>query len=421
MPVATRATMLAVVLIRLGCSQPESKEQTAAPVPKDLAIAKRGDGPVEGEDQHRAALGKPKGSASEVPAAVRDFTTWLGGHSEVTVASLIHDTPISRIRYSNATETVVGGAYKGRAVCIRHPVPVRYAWSLPYLRRADGRPVRGLALGPLPGDEHHAAAYEFRFPEATAHARNPQPLKYANGHPFIEYGSEARSAPPSEPGLPTVLCPSWAVDESLSIGHVNAGRSDESILNLDGGSGEQVLCSHTPGGWRCFPPVKEPLVDEVEPAVPPQDRRLPKEGPARLVDALVRCDADDMCLLLLEWAWYRERIAHTYRWEGSFITLHRVHGDNIQTSGRMRTRIRAQDNQGRDFRGHLQPNQLTPSCFELSSVPRPEGLWPDSRMKPPPSASPYALPPAGQYCITVSGLCHKGGTGSDPSGLPGCA
>ena len=410
-----------MVLLGLGCCQPESKEQTAAPSPRDLAADWRSGGPAEGEAQRRAAAIAPKSSAPVLPVAVRGIAAWLGEHPAVTAVSLLHDAPISRIRYSNATETIVGGAYRGRAVCIRHPAPVRFAWTLPSLRRADGHLLRGIALGPLPDDPHHAAAYEFRFPETTAHARRPQPLKYNQDHPFIQSGTEARSAPPGEPALSSVPCPAWAVDEWISIGYLSARPDEGPIVSLDSDSGEQVLCHRSSGGWRCFQPIKAPLIDEAEPAVPPQDRRLPKEGPATLIDARIRCDERDTCLLLLEWTWYRERIAHTYRWEGAFITLHRIHGGSIQATGRLRIRIRVRDNQNRSFLGHLRPERLTTSCFELDAVPPPEELWPDSRMEPPSSSSPFALPPAGQYCVTESGLCRKGGTGSDPSGLPGCS
>lgn len=401
----------------LGCS-PRSAGQPPPP-PDDLATT----GTAAVLDAATAPATAPFGRDSPrpaVPPAAAPFVAWLAEHPEVRVASLLADTPIARLRYSDATGTIVGAVHQGRAVCIRHPEPVRNSWGLRYRRRTNAAPLRAIVVGPGLNDPQHGAAYEFRFPEGTVHLRRPQPLRYRADRPFIAYDSEGPAAPAGSPALPTVPCPPWATAESLNIGHVNSHSHDPAILNIDPGHGEQIVCHHAGAAWRCLPPLTIPKLAEAEPAVPAQDHRLPQESSPWLVDGLVSCAVSSDCLLVLEWAWYRERIAHTYRWQGSFLTIYRADGNGIYPRGRLRIRMRAADNGGRHFLGHLGLSRLPGPCFKLSPVPPPANLWPDAAMKPPPVKSPYALPPVGEYCLSPSGLCLRDGDGQDSSGLPGC-
>src|SRR5579859_7159167 len=103
--------------------------------------------------------------------AARAFLDWLDQHPEVFAVSAVPYDQIKRFRYSTADQTIIGAVKDARAVCASHPAPVRTMWSQETKRRSDGHPVAGVAIGPLPDDAGHAAAFEFRFPEATVHPR----------------------------------------------------------------------------------------------------------------------------------------------------------------------------------------------------------------------------------------------------------
>lgn len=406
-----------------GCQDaavPTASPRRPAGQPVDLSLAP----PDAGGGVAPPSRAKVRWSAT-VPAPestppVRRFVTWLGEHPEVVAVSLVDDTPIARLRYSDGAETVVGAVYNDRAVCIRHGSPVQTAWGLRYLRRASGHSLRGVVVGPQAENRRLGTAYEFRFPEGTVHLRRPQPLQYAGEQPYIAYGGEVGAAPANAPALPTVDCPAWASERGLSVGYLGGVKGEAAVVDVDDGTGTDTLCQPGAVGWRCWPPLPRPQLVAAEPDVPPQDQRLPSDGGARLHHAWVSCETDDSCILLVEWSWARQRIAHTYRWEGSFLTLHRAHSGGLKEVGRLRSRIRIQDNGGRFFRGHLWPAQLVGSCFQLVSVSLPKNLEPDSSMKPPPAGSPYALPPPGTYCITDSGVCYRGPELGKGSTLPLC-
>jgi hypothetical protein len=169
------------------------------------------------------------------------------------------------------------------------------------------------------------------------------------------------------------------------------------IETVDG----DVLC-HRSTAWRCFPPIKEPLLGEAEPAVPPQDKRL-KEYALETQRAALECASAEACTLLVERSWARDRIAHTYFWGGSFITAYRLVDGRMAPAGQLRTRIRASDNSGRRFLGDLTWQPSGRSCVELRVAPRLTNLWPDSELKPPPRG-PYEMPSPGTYCLGPSGF-----------------
>ena len=336
------------------------------------------------------------------------------------MASLFPANPIDPIgiaRYSDATGTVVCGVFDRRTVCIRHPTPVRFTFALTSRRRADSHPVRGVALGPLPGDERHAAAYEFRFPEGTAHARSLQRLAGDEKSSYIQ--QETHSAPASAPALPTVPAPPWATtEERFDVEPIGAYGEPQDMLDIGMPRGE-ILCNHPPSGWRCFPPILTPSLAAVEPEVPPQDRRL-HEWPIRLGQASAACTKDNECTLLLKWYWQRQRIAHTWFWDGSFVTIHRIRGEESHLIGRLRTGISVHDNDRREFFDQRNQRLTDASCLELIADP-PGKNSSDAGRKPPPPMSPYAISPPGKYCIGPTGLCRAEEAGSHPDGgLPAC-
>ena len=276
----------------------------------------------------------PAPTAAKQAAGVNAFVTWLEQHPEVTLASLSHDNPIARARYSDSSGTVACGAKDGRALCVRDPAQVRHMWTLSYRRRDDGRPALTVGLGPLPGDEEHAKAYEFRFPEATAHLRGPYVLQ---GTPpnqttpswameLHEFHPVPPTAPPAAARtspLPSVTAPNWVTDESFSVGIVEAEPNP--ILNIGGKNGEDgtVFCHHQLIGWQCFSPVPLPSLSELEPKLRPGDRRV-KQVPPWPMRATVSCTPDETCSLFVEWEWERILIAHSYWAEGSFVTLYQA-------------------------------------------------------------------------------------------------
>jgi hypothetical protein len=322
----------------------------------------------------------------------------------VVVVSAVPYDRIKRLRYSTADDTLVGAVNAGRAVCVRHPAPARTMWSQNTYWRSHGHPAAGVAIGPLPNDPQHATAFEFRFPEATAHARPRQPLEHSGERPTVGDGTWTRTAT-NAPALPPAECPPWATSE-LTVGLVREPSPDDAIIKIHDGE-RIVLCRHQAPGWRCFPSLEEPKLSEVEPDIPPQDRRLPPSLRPFLLDANVACDAGGDCTLMLVWLWQRDRIAHTYFWEGRFVSLYRVEGNQIHLLGRLRTFIRANDNNHRSFRDARTATLLSPALVELTYAPPPANLWPDSEMKPPPDGSPYALAPPGRYRLRASDISRE--------------
>ena len=222
----------------------------------------------------RKSAGRRRSRRRRAPP-VRRFVAWLGEHPEVVAVSLVDDTPIARLRYSDGARTVVGAVYN-RAVCIRH-----------------GSPVHGLGLAVLAAGRRALAARS---------GRGAGPITAAWAPPWsVSRGNGASASPRSRFAVcrgaavyrlwrrgqrGTGQCassadgglPAWAGEARALRGVLWVAAKGQAASSVDN-DGTNTKARAV--GWRCWPPLPRPQLVEAEPDVPPQDRRLPSDGGAR--------------------------------------------------------------------------------------------------------------------------------------------
>jgi hypothetical protein len=258
-------------------------------------------------------------------AGALDFIHWLAAHPEVTIATVVRTSGVTRVRWSDASTSTVCAEFRGRSACVRYPVAIRHTWTLSTYRRKNGGQTLAVAIGPLPGDPRHAAAFEFRFPESTVHARKLLALPAETETPalpgwaanLMSFGvarHTVSAAPESAPALPLVPAPAWINEPRFEV--FTSGAADQNLepLRIEQ-EGEVTLCVRRSSGWHCFPTLHAPSLEETELPMPPHDRRL-RDYPPSPLRAQVLCASEADCTILVEWDWIREEIARTCRLMG---------------------------------------------------------------------------------------------------------
>lgn len=343
------------------------------------------------------------------------FVSWLEAHPEVEFVSvnLISDNlpRVERVRISDREGGLLCAIEQRRPYCIRVNERFRHVFNFAARRDAEAGRHYVVGIGPLDSDPGHVATFEFRLPAGTVHAarrvalsgdwreRPPIPVLFRHLHgwtpsagwPQIAADRE-RGAAKDSPSLPLVSGPAW-----LTEVHTFAiyGRPGEDILRIAVEDQERV-CLRRNHRWSCAPRIRRQTLSEAEPTVPPQDKRLPPEGLPSTVRAVAMDGADASATIFTEREWERERIAHTYRHEGSFLEILRWRpGTEPRLLATLRTARMSHDHDElRNWNAspYLFWRLLSPSCVELLS---------DDLRQP---VSPALTP--GRYCVRDEGVCR---------------